>query len=361
MTKVVIVGCGVVGAAIAYELSLVEGLDITVLDQKTPASGSTGAALGVLMGVISRKTKGRAWRLRQASLQRYHSLINELEVITGKNLPVNRQGILKLLFAGDEQDKWEKLVPLRYSQGWRLEIWQPEQLQTRCPQLAKEQIIGAIYSPDDQQIAPRALTQALVIAATSKGVNFQFGVRVNKIPHQKNRCTQIQTNSGNLELDWLIIAAGIGSKTLANELQQPLSMRPVLGQALQLKLDQACGDPLFQPVITGNDVHIIPVGQGEYWVGATVEFPNDADEVVANPVLLKQIYHQAIAFCPALAQAQITRTWSGQRPRPEGRGAPIIEQLPGYQNVLLATGHYRNGILLAPATALEIRDWLIKQ
>ena len=76
--KIAIIGCGIVGAAIAYELSLVKGLDITLIDQKAPASGSTNAALGILIGIISRKTKGRAWRLREASMQRYPTLISEL-------------------------------------------------------------------------------------------------------------------------------------------------------------------------------------------------------------------------------------------------------------------------------------------
>jgi glycine/D-amino acid oxidase-like deaminating enzyme len=112
-------------------------------------------------------------------------------------------------------------------------------------------------------------------------------------------------------------------------------------------------------VITGNDVHIVPIGEQEYWVGATVEFPDATGNVVAQPTLLEQVRQEAMAFCPALAQATILRTWSGHRPRPEGRPAPIIGQLPGYNNVVLATGHYRNGVLLAPATALAIRDLIV--
>jgi glycine/D-amino acid oxidase-like deaminating enzyme len=77
MSQVVVIGCGIIGAAIAYELSLVAGLEITVLDRQQPAQGATGAALGVLMGAISKKTKGRAWQLRQSSMQRYETLIPE--------------------------------------------------------------------------------------------------------------------------------------------------------------------------------------------------------------------------------------------------------------------------------------------
>ena len=136
-------------------------------------------------------------------------------------------------------------------------------------------------------------------------------------------------------------------------------MRPVLGQALQLKLQQPIGNLEFQPVITGDDVHIVPIGNGEYWIGATVEFPNERGETIAEPALLEKVRQDAIAFCPKLADATIIRTWSGKRPRPEGEPAPIIGRLPGYSNVLLATGHYRNGVLLAPATAMAIRDRIV--
>jgi glycine/D-amino acid oxidase-like deaminating enzyme len=91
--QVVVIGCGIVGAAIAYELSLVDGLKITVLDRQQPAQGSTGAALGVLMGAISKKTKGRAWQLRQTSMQRYETLIPELETLTNCQIRFNRHGI----------------------------------------------------------------------------------------------------------------------------------------------------------------------------------------------------------------------------------------------------------------------------
>jgi glycine/D-amino acid oxidase-like deaminating enzyme len=87
MSHVAVIGCGIVGAAIAYELSRVSGLKITVLDRQPPAQGSTGAALGVLMGAISNKVKGRAWQLRQTSMQRYETLIPELEHSPGIKFP----------------------------------------------------------------------------------------------------------------------------------------------------------------------------------------------------------------------------------------------------------------------------------
>ena len=384
--NVVIIGCGVVGAAIAYELSQVKGLNITVFEQKQPAQGSTSAALGVLMGVISHKTKGIAWRMRQSSIQRYETLIPELEAITGRKIPCNRQGIVMLLSENLERplesgvevlSEWEQLREIRQSQGWELQVWDQEQLQKYCPQISHPQIIGAVYSPQDLQLNATALTLALVDAAQRNGVNFKFGVSVTgtetpppppptplhikKGLGEARKCNFIETTEGKVTADWFIMSAGLGSTALTAKLDQMVNIRPVLGQALYLSLGRSLGNPDFQPVITGNDVHIVPMGNGDYWVGATVEFPNDQDQIPPNQELLDAVRQQAIAFTPDLAAAKVLRTWSGLRPRPEGRPAPVIDKLPGFTNVLLATGHYRNGVLLAPATATAIREMILPQ
>lgn len=356
MTKIIIVGCGIVGATIAYELSLIPQWDITVIEQKKPASGSTGAALGVLMGVISGKKKGRAWKYRDYSLRRYETLIPEIEAKTGINIPVNRQGIVKLLFKDDNLDKWHQLQQIRQNNSWQLEIWDREYLNVKCPQIQDPRIIAAVYSPQDRQINPQRFTETLVQAAICNGVEFKFGVTVNQILSSKRAgyCQEIITSQGNFDADWLILAAGLGVTSLAASVQQKLDLHPVLGQAIRLKVNKTLGQAEFQPVITGNDVHLVPLGNQEYWLGATVEFPDEMGNVIAEPELLEQVIKNAIAFCPALENATILESWSGKRPRPQGQAAPVIGKLAGYHNILLATGHYRNGILLAPATAKEI-------
>jgi len=387
MSHVLIVGCGVVGAAIAYELSL-SGLEVTVVDQQPPAQAATGAALGVLMGAISHKIKGNAWQMRSASLQRYETLIPELEALTMRRIPFNRQGILMLCFQEDVAG-WEKLAAVRAAQGWQIEIWNATQLQLQCPQLNCEKIVAAIYSPQDRQVDPISLTLALVEAAQRQGVQFHFGVKAAGYhidASDRQMYFYLDTTStphkaildGIQNVDWLIIAAGTGSTQLqsiqhtnvsltkiaisssTSPLTQPtpvVDIKPVLGQAIHLQVNQPVGDPKFQPVITGDDVHIVPCMGSQpitdYWIGATVEFPTD--KLIADPAQLEQVRQQAIAFCPALAEAKIIRTWSGLRPRPEGRPAPVIE-LHNLSNILFATGHYRNGVLLAPATAQKIRE-----
>ena len=366
MSKIAIVGCGVVGATIAYELSLIPGLDITVIEKNSPASGSTGAALGVLMGAISHKKKGRAWRLRATSLKRYAILIPELEAKTGLDVPVNHQGIFKLLFIGDDVEKWQKLQEFRSREGWKLEIGDRNYAQQLCPHLVNDNLIGAVYSPQDRQVHPVKLTQALVTAAIANGVKFQFGVAVEDFTtelateNELSTCKQLITSTGKVEVEQLIISAGLGSTPLTQSLKQTIPIRPVLGQAIKFQLDKPLGNPDFQPVVTGCDRHIVPLGNNQYWLGATVEFPTELGASIADAELLKQLIQDTVAFCPEVKNATILETWSGRRPRPEGIAAPIIGNLSGYDNVILATAHYRNGVLLAPATALEVSKILSK-
>jgi glycine oxidase len=343
--RIIVIGCGVVGAAIAYELSRIPSFKVTVLDQQPPAQASTGAALGVLMGIISQKTKGRAWNLRQASIRRYQTLIPELEA-AGQRLLWNPQGVLKLGFGEEDWQQWEDLIRDRQSQGWELERWNRATLCDRCPQVRHPDLTGAIYSPQDLQIDPTTLTLALVAAAQQNGVAFRFNTAVEGFTE-----SAVKTGAIDLPADWIVVAAGLGSKLLT---QDAADVRPVLGQALRLKLERPLGE--FQPAMTGNDIHIVPLPNREYWVGATVEFADGAGVVTAEAARLEEVLRGAIAFCPPLASGTVLHTWTGLRPRPHQRPAPIIEPLAGHRNVFLATGHYRNGVLLAPATALAVKD-----
>ncbi|MBD2106344.1 FAD-dependent oxidoreductase [Nodosilinea sp. FACHB-13] len=371
MKHITIIGCGVVGAAIAYELSLCQGVQVTVIDQTAPAQGSTAAALGVGMAVISHKVKGRNWQLRERSLKRYHTLIPELEALTGRTIQHNTQGILSLCFAAEDLPRWGSLQAIRHQQGYELELWEPEQVSDRCPHLNTTGVVAGIYSPQDFQVNPTDLTLALVDGAQANGAEFHFGqpvvgfdgAAVEASLQEDRRCTAVHTPSQSFATDAIVLSAGLGTLPLTQTLHQPTSIGPVLGQALRLHLEEPLGNLDFQPVVNGNDIHLVPLGNGDYWVGATVEFPPDTglDEVLTikpEAERLDEVLASAVAYCPALAAGKITHRWSGLRPRPQGQAAPVIQSLTGYSNIWLATGHYRNGVLLAPATALAIRDVL---
>ncbi|MEO0947525.1 MAG: FAD-dependent oxidoreductase [Cyanobacteria bacterium J06641_5] len=355
MKQIAIVGGGVVGAAIAYELSCTAGMQVTLLEGATEfATQSTGAALGVLMGAISRKTKGRAWKLRQASLRRYQTLIPELEALTGKAIAFNRQGILKLVRSTDDWAKWhDEFLGLRREQGWQLERWTPAEIARRQPDLDLTGCLGGIYSPQDGQVDPVELTQALIAGARLQGADCRCGVRVLEIPRAEGGCCdRLITTAGEIRCDGAIVTAGLGSMALTGS-DPSFQLQPVLGQARRVRLSRELNVG-FTPVVTADDVHLMPLGDREYWVGATVEFGEAERAAVAAPEALATVWEGAISFCPALAAAEIVREWWGLRPRPMGQGAPVVKQLAGFTNVWLATGHYRNGVLLAPATALVL-------
>ena len=277
----------------AYELSHQFSAEIHVLDQQLPAQGSTSAALGVLMGAISGKVKGRTWRLREASIRRYKSLITEL-LAQGYTVPFNHDGIINLCFDESKLPRWETLRQKRLTQGWPLEIWSPEELQARCPQVnlnngasnAEENssVKAAVYSPADGQVHSTKLTHALIAAAEGRGVAFRYDAEVTKLKRSDRHCFGVQTSQGDLEADWVILSAGLGSAGLSElsgvEGYEPLALMPVLGQAMEIYLPEVLGKSDFQPVINGDDIHLVPLGKGHYWIGATVEFPDYLDSEV---------------------------------------------------------------------------------
>ncbi len=357
MYQVAIVGAGIIGAAIAYELSLIDDLEITLLDAARPGQGATGAALGLLMAVISQKKQGRGWQLRQQGLERYRQVIPELEKIIGYSLPVNRRGLLKLLME-DNLERWQKLQHTRQSQGYPLEIWNAKQLHSRLPWLPTH-LSAAVYSPADWQIQPRPLTQALIQAAKKKGVRCQFDCLVYPLTSGSRSVRQLETANGTLPVDFVIITAGLGSTPLTQHQEGSIALEAVIGQAWRLQFPPSLTDLVNQPVLTAKDIHLIPLPQNQAWLGATVEFPADCPHGQPSAALQQELWQGAIATYPILKHATILEHWSGRRPRPVGESAPVIRPLPGLDNVLLASGHYRNGILLAPGTMLAVRHWLL--
>lgn len=372
--NVVVVGCGVVGAMIAYELTRQLDVEVTVLDRHDPAQGSTGAALGVLMGIISHKVKGRTWRLREASVRRYKTLIAEL-ADQGETVPFNAHGIVSLCFDEGKILRWQTLREKRAAQGWPLEIWSPAELKERCPQVALESVVvgadgqdavravkAAVYSPADGQVHPADLVRSLIATATKQGVCFRSNVEVTGLAVEGVRCVGVRTSDGDVPADWVVVSAGLGSAVLTQAGNEPLALMPVLGQAMEIQLPDVLGDTAFQPVINGDDIQFVPLGDGRYWLGATVEFPEGEgpfpEQLEADAQGIENLQRGAARFCEAIAQAKVLRSWSGLRPRPVGQPAPVIKPLAGVENVTLATGHYRNGVLLAPATAQQVCELL---
>jgi glycine oxidase len=362
--RIGIIGCGVVGAAIAYRLSQIQELEVMVWDKRSPDQWeATGAALGVLMAILSPKLKGKHLQLRLQSLTLYESLIPELEALTGQTIPYNRKGILQLCFAEDSLERWQRTQRARAKQGFILDLWSCSQLIAAYPELTTASLegapaIGAIYSPDDRQLHPVTLTQVLIQGAQHHSAQFHWHCPIQSLETSTHRVSHVTTQQGQFAVDGLIVAAGLGSTSFTQALHHDLQLAPVLGQALQLELHTPLPHPW--PVVNGGDIHLVPLNDRELWVGATVELPDPQTLIAANPdpLELETVLQRAIALYPPLKQAKTLRTWQGLRPRPCDRAAPVIETVPQFQNVILATGHYRNGVLLAPITAEKVATWI---
>lgn len=355
MTTVTIIGCGAIGAMIAYELSKTE-LNVTVLEANSqPAMVATGAALGVLMAASSSKARGALVKLRLASLGRYDRLICELTDQTNCDILYNRKGILNLYRSPDAETVARSLIKIRQKQGFELQWRDREELSEGFDrQFSQWQTNGGLFSPSDRAVRPTQLVKALVAAATQNGVKFFWDTPVKDLE--------------DLTSDRLVVTSGLGSSALLAPLlkdhlkfKEHNLLQPVGGQALRLRVPNLNLETVIHlQNEDGSDINLVPLGNDQYWLGATIEFDSHEDgrklPREANVALLLE---QAIAWCPTFNQAEVLETWAGDRPRPDGVQSPILGFVPNYPNIAIATGHYRNGIMMAPVTAQITRDLLL--
>jgi glycine/D-amino acid oxidase-like deaminating enzyme len=344
---ITIVGAGVIGAAIAYELSRALSAAIVVLEARSETEfAATGAALGVLIVQLSRRRRGRNFQLRQASLARYDTLIPELEAATGVEIPYQRRGILEVLTTPEAAIATQSWLAIHSDPS--LEWLEPAAVVSEFPMINPQVVHGALWAKGDRQVHPRRLTAALRQAAQQQGVEFWYHSKVLEVKQAGEQPLQLRLETGTLTTEYLILAAGLGTTPLAQQINHPVLLQPVLGQALEF----GWAAPPTLPVLTAEDLHLVPVDPHRVWVGATVE----GDRSTGDSQALATLREQASHLWPALKTAPLLRHWQGLRPRPCDRPAPVIEQLQ--PRVWVASGHYRNGILLAPITAQLVRQAL---
>ncbi len=328
------VGGGAIGAAIAYRLAVL-GQEVTLFEAAMPGEQASGAALGVLLAAGSLKRSGAAAALRLAGLALWDAWLPEVERRAGMTVPYNRQGVWRLYDAppsAAEEENIREAIAQRRQEGWDLRWVSGAELAQALPGW---QGAGALYSGGDRQVAPRPLVAVLLQAARSLGVHIQTQHRVADLA----------------ELDGferVVVAAGLGSAALLG-----LPLQAVGGQALRV----FCPDVRLDAVVRlAGDLNVVPLPNGEFWVGATVEFP---PAVLPRSENVTRLQEALVRVCPAFARAEVRETWVGYRPRPVGRSAPILGFWPGSDRLLVATGHYRNGLLLTWITAEIIGDLMV--
>ena len=360
--SVLVVGAGLVGRATAWRL-VERGHAVTLVDpalsdgaseEASSLSGSQ-AALGVLMARVFHRSSGRAWRLRQQSQALWDAWLAELEG-RGHRLP-RRRGLLLLAATPEELDRQERLAADRARLGLPLQRLDTATLEALQPALPGRPL-GGLLSPEDGQLDPGPVLAALLSEARQRGLAClaQSAVGVERGRGPGSRWRLRLAGGEALEADWLVLAAGLGTGPLLAGLGLgqglALTLEPVLGQALELEwLPRGSpGAPCTWPgVVVWRGINLVPrpdpAGGGRrLWLGATLE-PGDRAAAAALEDV-RTLGGEAPAW---LREAKVVRRWQGLRGKPVGQPAPVhLEPEPG---LLVACGHYRNGVLLAPATA----------
>ena len=329
---VLVMGGGIMGLAIALELRQ-QGADVTVISRHFEAAASHAAA-GMLAPHAEGMPPGPMLDLCCRSLNQYATWSQKLETLTGQATGYWPCGILAPRLDGT-QPPCDPAAPADWLGAAAMAQYQAG---------LSPDITGGWWFPENGQVDNRALTKTLRLAVQDLGVEILEGVAVRSL-HQRSRTIQgLSTDTaGDLEAHHYVLATGAWSHELL-----PIPVHPRKGQMASLRVPP--GSPQAQPlqrVLYGEQIYIVPRQDGRIVLGATSEDVGFAPH--NTPAGVQQLLSQAMRIYPALADYTLEECWWGFRPATPD-ALPILGQGP-CTNLTLATGHYRNGILLAPITA----------
>jgi glycine oxidase len=370
-TDVVVVGGGVIGLAIAWRAAGA-GMTVTVVDQ-TPGQGASWAAAGMLAPVTEVHYGERPLlALNLAAADRWPSFAAEVEEAAGHPVGYRAGGTLAVARDADDNAALEDLYRFQLRCGLEVERLRSRECRQLEPGLAPS-IRGGVLAAGDHQVDNRALVEALVIACRRAGVRLVEG-RVADLAVDGDRVTGVALAADGpsqggpsgggaarrdggprpaLAAGTVVLAAGCWSGALGGVAAEALPpVRPVKGQLLYLKGPAA--EPLCSRNVRGLEVYVVPRGDGRVVVGATVEEQGFDTRVTAGAV--HDLLRAAMELLPDAAELELLETVVGLRPGSPDN-APMLGPA-GPEGLVVATGHYRNGILLTPVTADAIAELL---
>jgi glycine oxidase len=343
---VVIVGAGVMGCASALELAKA-GAKVVVLERSVPGAEASSAAAGIIGAQVETAEADAGFELARQSRLRYPAWTEQLRKATGIDVGYRQCGILRVVF--DDASKTVMLgeVGWQSKAGLALETIERDKLHALEPKLSP-QTTFALHFPDDGQVDPPRLLRALYIAAAQAGATFRSGAYVRAVAAEAGVVRGVVLEDGTrVSSDHVVLAAGSWSTLVEGIPLEPSAVRPVRGQMVELETRE----PALKHVVFGPRCYLVPREDGRILVGSTLEFVGYRREVTAGAI--RDLLGAAIELVPSLSDAVLGRTWSNFRPYSD-HGRPLIGASE-VRGLILATGHYRNGILLAPVTAEIVR------
>jgi len=347
---VLIVGGGVVGLSLAWRLAQ-RGRQVAVLDAGAAGQASRAAA-GMLAPLAEAHAPGPSVQFGLESLALYPVFCQELRDASGLEIAAVGPGMLRVAQTPHEAETLHQALEWQQTLGLPLAWLDGAKALRREPALSS-QIVGAVYSPREQHVTPRLLLEALRRACRCAGVAFYAAFHMDKFRTDGVRVTGAVLPSVTLECSQMVVAAGAWSGQFGGDLAPPLPVTPLRGQALTLD----AGLPLpFSHTIYGTQGYLVPRTEGQIVVGATEEQTGfDAATTTGGMDGLRAM---ASRLVPSTANLALQEHWAGLRPvTPDG--LPLLGRAANWDNVFLAAGHGRNGILLTPLTALLMTELLL--
>ena len=344
---VLVVGGGVIGCAIAHALAG-GGRSVVLIDRGALGGEASSASAGVLAVASGSEMEGPRLALRRASLASFASLAAALVEETGVDVEYEVRGVLELCLDEPEESAAAARVAERQAMGLRAEWIDAAALRDVEP-CANRAARGAILFPDDAQLDGARLVAALAAAARRRGAELLPGMPVLGAEGSRERIARVRVGEEWVEPGTVVLAAGAWAARVPG-LAPWLPVGPARGQMLALRP----AAPLSRHVLSHGNAYLVPRRSGEWLVGATIEHVG-YDRTV-TPAGMMALGQRIAVLAPAGLDAPVTRAWAGLRPFVPGAsdasdGGPILGRAPGIANLVLACGHHRNGMLLAPITA----------
>ena len=337
--RVVVVGGGVIGLSVAWRLARA-GASVTLLERNRVGAGTSRVAAGMLAPITEagHGTGDAAMvRLATASLARYPDFLSELEADAQRSVALDTRGTLLVALDRDDRESLQRVFEHRRASGLKVEWISGERARETEP-LLSPRAVAAAWIPDDHQVDTSSLLAALLRACTHRGVAVHEDTEVNSLRTRDGRVSGVRAGDVEFDADVVVVAAGAWSAALG---QMPV--RPVKGQIVRLRGD---GFALAHVVRTPR-VYVLHKADGSVLVGATQE--EMGFDVSPTAGAVKDLLEHAWEAIPALYELPFDGVEVGLRPATRDH-LPIVGET-NVRGLIMATGHFRSGILLAPATA----------
>lgn len=345
-----IVGGGIIGSSIAFQLAK-RGYKVAVLEKGRVAGKASGAAAGILGTQTELTEDDPLFRMACKSRSMYRSLIPELEDLSQLHIGWRNKGTYKVAVNQDQERELKRSIERQAVLGERAVWLSIEELLKREPSLSSE-LRGAMYIPDDGQLEAKELSLAFAKASVSLGAEFFEFTNVVDFILQEGKVLGVKTTAGEFLADSVVAASGAWSREVLERTGLSLPIIPVKGECFSVIPES----PLIQGTIFSHGCYLVPKCSGRVLVGATVKV-NTFDEKVTIEGI-SSLMAKAQALVPGIGKAEWERAWAGIRPQ-SADGQPFLGEHPAYKGLYIATGHFRNGILLAPVTGELIADLIV--